>query len=79
TGRGDALQRRHTAIAPWLTVNAALGVRWRIARRFATWLAIEGAVTAVRPAFHLVDDGDVYRAPPAALLVAIGGELHFSR
>lgn len=78
-GRGAALAREQTAIEPWLAVTAAVGVRWRVNRRFATWAIVEGAVSALRPAFHVVEDGDVFESPPATLLVAIGGELRFPR
>jgi hypothetical protein len=76
-GRGDALARSDVAATRWLAATLAVAVRWRVHRRFATWLAIEGAVPFGRPRFHVVTAGEVHQAAPAALFVAIGGELHF--
>lgn len=77
TGRGRALVRTTTAVQPWVAAVAAVGLRWRVHPRFATWLALEGAVPFARPAFHVVDDADVHRAGRATIAFAIGGELHF--
>jgi hypothetical protein len=77
SGRGRALVRTTTAAQPWVAAVAAVGLRWRVHRRFALWLAIESAVPFARPGFHVVADADVHRAAPATLSFAIGGELHF--
>jgi hypothetical protein len=76
-GRGDALVRTDVAATRWLAATLSVAVRWRVHRRFATWLAIEGIVPFGRPAFHVVRDGDVFQSRAAAVLVALGAELHF--
>ena len=76
-GRGRALVRSTTAAQPWVAAAAAVGLRWRVHRRFAIWLALESAVPFARPGFHVVKEGDVHRAAPATLSFAIGGEVHF--
>lgn len=78
TGRGDGLASTTTAASPWVAATLSVAVRWRVHRRFATWLAVEGAVPFGRPTFHVQNPGDAYQAGPATLLVAIGGEVHFS-
>jgi hypothetical protein len=77
TGRGRALVRTTTVAQPWIAAAAAVGLRWRVHRRFAVWLALESAIPIARPAFHVVTDADVHQAAPATLSFAIGGEVHF--
>lgn len=78
-GRGAALAKQRTAVQPWLAVTGAIGASWRVNRRFATWLAVEGSVATLQTTFHLREPGDVWQGARAALLAAIGGELHFPR
>jgi hypothetical protein len=77
-GRGEGLASTTTAASRWVAATLSVAVTWRVHRRFSTWLAVEGAVPFGRPRFHVVADADVHEAGPAALVVAIGGEVHFS-
>lgn len=78
-GRGPALARDRLSVRPWASVTGAVAVDWRVHRRFALWLGLEGALALVRPAFHVVEAADAFRVGPATLFVAVGAELRFPR
>ena len=66
--------------SPWVGVSASAGVAWRVVRRVAPFVAVEGVASLYRPSFSVGGVADpLFQTGAGGFRAWAGLELHFGR